>query len=571
MIAAGGVSTYNASVMKASAALVVLATALLATSAGLAATPAAPVRGATYTVAFSNGSLPANVDKLVADAGGTIIVRLPQIGGIGVVSSNPGFAAKMSASASVAAAQKSARTSLPPSSTSSTRSIFSKRSRRGGGTVGTDPQPMPDSLGSEQWDKMRMNATLTGSYAVNQGRPEVHVALTDTGIDQTHPDISSNLDVADSRSFLVAPDPSDPTYTLPDDYTSIQDFNGHGTWTASAVAAPINGIGLSGVAPKVSIVSLKTQDATGSGLLLYFDQALVYAGDKHFDVVSSSIDGYAQKCPNGDDDNKQVCDDADYVLARRAVKYARERGVLTIAAMGNDNLDLADAKTLASDAVFGVPGVVEVPGGLPGVVGVSATGYFNQKAYYSNYGQGIVDVAAPGGDPHFQLPPDTLYGAGGELLGAWSSTAFGGPRLTFEECFGGQCGLYAGLHGTSMSTPNAAGVAALIVSKYGDFSSRSGGNGNNNSQNGNSGNNDNNSRGGDDSRGQGHMSPAQVEAILLGTASNQACPDPPKVFYDVPLGLFPFPFATCQGGRSNNGFYGAGIVNALSALTLRRG
>ena len=542
--------------VKASAALVVLATALLMASAGSAATPAAPVKGATYTVAFNNGSLPANVDKLVADAGGTIVVRLPQIGGIGVVSSNPSFAAKMSASASVAAAQKSARTSLPPSSTST---VFNKRARRGGGgSPGTDPQPMPDNLGSEQWDKMRMNVSLTGSYAINQGRPEVHVAFTDTGVDQTHPDIQANLDVADSRSFLVAPDPADPSYTLPADYSSIQDFNGHGTWTASAVGAPINGVGISGVAPKVSIVALKTQDATGSGLLLYFDQALIYAGDKHFDVVSSSIDGYAQKCPNGDDDNKQTCDDADYVLARRAVKYARERGVLTVAAMGNDNLDLSDAAALTS--VFGATGVVEVPGGLPGVVGVAATGYRNDKTYYSNYGLGNVDVAAPGGDPHFQVPPADLYGAGGELVGAWSSTGFGGAAFVIQDCFATLCGLYAGLHGTSMSTPNAAGVAALIVSRYGDFSSRGGGD--NNSQ----GNSDNKSRG-DDGRGRGHMSPALVESILLGTASNVACPDPRKVFYAVPPGLFSFPFATCQGGRSYNGFYGAGIVNAVSALT----
>jgi subtilisin family serine protease len=527
-----------------------------------------------YTVAFSSNALPGNVDKLVADAGGTIVVRLPQIGGIGVVSSSPSFAAKMSSSASVAASQKSARTALPP--LASTKLSFSESLRRhksGGGSVGTDPQPMPDPLGSEQWDKMRMNVSSVGSYAINRGRPEVRVAFTDTGVDQTHPDIRANLDVADSTSFVTDAVVFDangkPVPILAE--PSIQDFNGHGTWTASAVGAPINGAGISGVAPNVSIVALKTQDMNGHGLLLWFDQAVIYAAAKHIDIVSSSIDGYAQKCPGSDDDRKQICDDADYVLARRAVKYARDRGVLVVAAMGNDNLDLANDKVL-TEQVFGVPGVVEVPGGLPGVIGVGATGYLDQKAYYSNYGLGIVDIAAPGGDRRFQLPDPNVYGLGGFLLGAWSSTAHEPyPLIVAEDCDQqGNCGPYAAAQGTSMATPNAAGVAALIVSRYGDFSGRNGddsGKNNGQGKNGGQGSNDN---GGNDGGGT-HMAPALVEGILLSSASKQSCPDPQTVFYAFPPDApFIFNFATCQGGKNYNGFYGAGIANAVSALTLRR-
>ena len=144
--------------------------------------------GKVYTVAFASGSLPANVDKLVAAAGGTIVVRLPEIGGLGVSSSNPSFASTMSASASVAAAGRSVKTSLPPSdSTASFGASSAAQLRaaavnvrshrhhggRGGNAAGAgaDPQAEPDDLGSEQWDKMRMNVSLTGSYAITQGRP----------------------------------------------------------------------------------------------------------------------------------------------------------------------------------------------------------------------------------------------------------------------------------------------------------------------------------------------------------------------------------------------------------------
>jgi subtilisin family serine protease len=552
---------------KASAAIAVFATALLVTSAGSAATRtigAAP--GKMYTVAFASGSLPANVDQLVAAAGGTIVVRLPQIGGLGVLSSNTSFAATMSASASVAAAETSARTSIPPStekgafgaaSTARARGqAFRSRSRRhggghggGGSGAGADPQQEPDDLGSEQWDKMRMNVSLTGSYAVTRGRPQVRVAFTDTGVDVTHPDIQANLDVADSASFVTdVPDPifgdanGNPVGIVAE--PTIQDFNGHGTWTASAVAAPINGVGISGVAPNVSIVELKTQDLNGNGLLIWFDQAMLYAAAKHFDIVSSSIVAYTQKCSHGDEDRRQDCDGADYVLARRAVKYAHDNGVLTVAAMGNDNLDLADAKTLRDD-VFGVPGVVEIPGELPGVVGVSATGYANEKTYYSNYGQGAVDVAAPGGDPHFQLPPADLYAAGGDLLGAWSSTGQAIPSLgPFEDCSPPASCLYAGEHGTSMATPNVAGVAALIVSRYGDFSGFG--------------------------RGRWHMDPDQLARALTSSANAQPCPSPRTVNYAVPPGVLIFNYATCQGGQGSNGFFGNGIVDAMAALGSNR-
>jgi subtilisin family serine protease len=501
------------------ASLAVLALlAVTGASTALGGANAAPQH---YTIAFKQKSgLPGNVDKLVADAGGTIVERLPEIGGIGVVSSNPDFAAAMGKGASVYSADLSAEASVPVDLDAGITSA-----ENNGGTyspTGSDAQPMPDSLGSEQWDKKKMHATTTGSYAVQRGRKDVRVFVIDTGADQFHIDVAANLDLAQSRSFV----PSEPT---------IQDLHGHGTWTISAVGGPINGVGISGVAPNVTLVSGKVLSGSGSGLFLWTDQALVYAGQMHFDIVSASLGGYIPKCGNKkvDADGNQICDHPDYILLQRATQYARSNGVLPVAAMGNDGFDLGDGSFFRY--------FIEAPGEVPGWVGVSATGYRDEKAWYSNYGQASVDVSAPGGSTrNYSGVPGSgdCPGHGGvcRLIGAWSSTGTSAPSDPVEQCTGpagtSPCFLYGYVQGTSMATPNAAGVAALIVSQYGDP----------------------------------HMSPTRVESILQTTANNQPCPDPKTV---VQGGGVTFPTATCQGGIGQNSFFGKGIVDALNAVTYK--
>src|SRR4051794_5510215 len=493
-----------------------------------AAAPAAAAGPATdYTVAFGNGSgLPADVDALVAAAGGTVTQRLPEIGGIGVSSTNPDFAAALGRNNSVRAVAPSAKTTLvDPVDAAATGGP----SNNGGNAspAGPDPQPMPDSLGKEQWDKMRMNATTTGSYAVQRGRKDVRVFVIDTGADQTHPDVAPNLDVADSRSFV----PTEPT---------IQDFNGHGTWTISAVGAPINGVGISGVAPNVTLVAGKVLDGAGSGEFLWTDLALIYAGQQHFDIVSASLGGYLPKCGAVNNPDKE-CDHPDWILLNRATQFARSNGVLPVGALGNEGYDLSDGNFFRD--------FVEAPGTVPGWVGVSATSYYNEKAFYSNYGSGAVDVSAPGGStrnytgvPGSEVPPG--YGGQGRLIGAWSSTASEAPSDPVEVCTGPEgaplCAEYGYVQGTSMATPNAAGVAALIISQYGDFSARN--------------------------PNKPHMSPTTVEQYLQQSANNQPCPDPKTVTQGPG---FEFATATCQGGTGFNSFFGKGIVDALKAVTLK--
>lgn len=481
---------------------------------------AAPAQAAgppqTWVVAFnqSNG-LPANVDTLVAAAGGTITSRLPEIGGIAVSSTNANFGAAIAGNASVKSADLAVASGL----------IDPNNAENNGGTYsppGPDPQPEPDPLGHEQWDKMRMNVSLTGSYAIQQGRRDVRVAVLDTGADQNHIDIAPHLDTADSRSFV----PAEPT---------IQDFNGHGTWCLSAVGAPINGVGISGVAPNVTLVALKVLNGAGQGAFVWLDQALIYAGLQHFDVASMSLGGYIPKKGSAGGDH------TDYILLQRSMQFARSNGVLPVAALGNDNYDLSDGHVFQY--------FVEAPGEIAGVVGVAATSYYNEKAFYSNYGMGKTDVSAPGGStrnytgvPGSEVPPG--YGGMGRLIGAWSSTGSSAPADPVEQCTGPggapPCYLYGYVQGTSMATPNAAGVAALIISQYGDFSSSN--------------------------PSHIHMSPTQVEQILQISANNQPCPTPRTV--STGPGLAGGNTATCQGSTGYNSFFGKGIVDAVNAVTL---
>jgi subtilisin family serine protease len=217
-------------------------------------------------------------------------------------------------------------------------------------------------------------------------------------------------------------------------------------------------------------------------------------------------------------------------FVQRAVNYARENGVTPVAALGNDSFNLSDGEFFRDYMIL--------PAEIDGVIGVSATGFFNLKASYSNYGVGKTDVSAPGGDFAVQTtnPPPPHVGS---VLGAWATEACGFPN----------CYVFAS--GTSMAAPNAAGVVALIISQYGDFTP--------------------------DNSNKPHMSAQAVEAILQQTANNLACPQPRTVNYFTAIPLPGVPVGTpveapnqrCQGDAGYNNFYGKGLVDAFKAVTVK--
>jgi subtilisin family serine protease len=477
------------------------------------------------------GSLPDDAEAIVTAAGGSVLTRLPEVGALVALSSDANFAAFAARDRKVADAVEDVEMPMIPTPEQLRPEILSDTDAAAASTTeppGDDTQTGPDPFYNPfQWDKKRMRASNQGSYAVQRGRPDVVVAVLDTGadvlpfphVDIANPASGTNFDVLRSRSFFpVQPNPNGNPSPV-----AWDDRNGHGSWALSAVGAPINGLGIVGVAPRVRLVALKVIGDSGTGSFVSVAQALIYAGNNKFDIASMSVAAYLRHA------NRES--QALIKLVQRAVNYARENGVTPVAALSNESFNVSDGDFFRDFIV--------VPAEIDGVIGVSATGYFNLKASYSNYGVGKTDVSAPGGDFAVQTPTNPTPLHRGSVLGAWATEACGFPN----------CYVFAS--GTSMATPNASGVVALIISQYGDFTA--------------------------DNSNKPHMSPQAVEAIVQQTANNQPCPSPRVVnfFTVIPLPGVPVgtPVGTanqrCQGDAGYNNFYGKGIVDAFKAVTAK--
>jgi subtilisin family serine protease len=392
----------------------------------------------------------------------------------------------------------------------------------------------PEPLSACQWDMRAIHATSAESYAVNRGSG-ARIGDIDTGIDLTNTDIMPNVDVAASCVFLYADTPTaNPAEQVTrgdcSNKAALQDLAGHGTHTAGTIAAPINGIGVSGVAPEATIVVLKAGTEQGYFFTQSVVDALRYAGDQHLDAVNMSFfaDPWLFNCRN-DKEQKAIIK-----AISAAARYAQQRGVVLIAAAGNDGIDLNHPVTdeISPDYPPGAAvtrpvnnSCVVLPQEIAGVVVVTATGAENLLSWFSSYGN-LTGVTAPGGS-RFQTP--TFDPNRGRVLSTYSSTA---GDLAFLASIGrlvqdANGNYYAWLNGTSMAAPHAAGVVALIRAAHPG------------------------------------MPQGAVAALLRSTATGQPCPaalDPGVEFFGAPVQF-------CSGGSGNNNFYGKGLVNALAAAS----
>jgi subtilisin family serine protease len=195
-----------------------------------------------------------------------------------------------------------------------------------------------------------MHATADGSYAVERGRKAVRVGIIDTGVDGHHPDIAPNFRADLSRNFTTdIPAIDGPCEEEPD--RSCEDANdvdedGHGTHVASTIGSPLNGVGIGGVAPNVSLVNLRAGQDSGFFFIGPTVDALTYAGDHGIDVVNMSfyVDPWLFNCPDNPADSPAEQFQQRLIIAavQRAVDYARAHGVTVVSALGNENTDLGN-------------------------------------------------------------------------------------------------------------------------------------------------------------------------------------------------------------------------------------
>ncbi|MFD4133522.1 S8 family serine peptidase [Streptomyces goshikiensis] len=264
------------------------------------------------------------------------------------------------------------------------------------------------------------------AWAVTTGSASVKVGVLDTGVDDQHQDLAPNFNAADSVSCA---------YGKADARTGAwRDVDTHGTHVAGTIAAAKNGKGVVGVAPGVKISAVRVAEPGNS---FFFAEnticGFVWAGDHGFKVTNNSYytDPWQFNCPDNIDQAAII------EGVKRAQEYAESKGSLQIAAAGNENYDLAHKTTDTASPNDSTPvtrtitnACLDIPTELPGVVTVAANGSGTTKASFSNFGSGVIDVAAPGSDVYSTLPG----------------------------------GKYGSKSGTSMATPHVVGVAALIAS-----------------------------------------------------------------------------------------------------------
>lgn len=364
----------------------------------------------------ANGQGPGSTEPIVeaiTAANGSVIQTFEDIGVVGTVSSNQNFLTSIQDNPDVQGAAEDPDLNWIPK-----EQVIKA----------TGIEPSPSAVNSEpfsgfQWNLRQIHADATAANGdLGQG---ARVAVVDSGCNMKHVDLATNINTSLAISFVPG-EGVQPT---------LAGFN-HGTHVSGIIAAAINNIGTQGVAPRAEIVPVKVlSEFTGSGSFGQVIAGIEYAASIHADVINMSLGATFDRINAGGGGAGPLLS-----ALNRAINHATAAGSLCVSAAGNEAVDLNGR-------------LVSIPAQSGNGMAVSATGpiglaNFDRLASYSNFGQSVINVAAPGGD-------FTLFPASNYILDLVLSP---GGATNDDYYFAA---------GTSMATPHVSGVAALIVGKFG--------------------------------------------------------------------------------------------------------
>ncbi|MEH6888425.1 S8 family serine peptidase [Bacillus sp. JJ864] len=259
---------------------------------------------------------------------------------------------------------------------------------------------LQDSLWDKQWDMHRI--TNNGeSYKVYSGSKNVTVGIIDSGLDIDHPDLKTNI-VEGSKNLVPKKGFRGKERDESGDPNELTDKLGHGTHVAGQIAA--NGK-LKGVAPNIGIKSYRVfGERTAESLWIV--KGIIEAAKDDVDVINVSLGDYLIDGVAFLEQQDSKTNVAEITAFKNAIEFAEKQGSIVVAAAGNNSLDVNNKdimykflqKKLRNDGIKLEGDVLDVPASLPGVVTVSSVGPSNELSLFSNFGEGFIDIAAPGGD-----------------------------------------------------------------------------------------------------------------------------------------------------------------------------
>ncbi len=332
----------------------VIAATLTVTAGGLSSPAHADATATSeYTVVAADNVSNADATAAIKSLGGTVIRSNEAVGMFTVKAPATGFVEKAAASPALtgAAHEISIGRAYQKTQNVETEGSDSKGSgsRRHGGP-GLDPL--------DDWGKKMVRTDQ--ARKIEPGDKRVTVGVLDTGVDASNPDIGQNFNWQLSRNF--APDKTD--IDGPCEVASCldpvgTDDGGHGTHVAGIIGAAANGMGVSGVAPNVSLVELKGGQDSGFFFLEPVVNALVYAGQHGVDVVNMSffVDPWLYNCTANPADSPTAQAEQRTIIKGmfRALTFAHFKGTTLLGALGNehDNKNAPRTDTTSPDYPVG--------------------------------------------------------------------------------------------------------------------------------------------------------------------------------------------------------------------------